>query len=946
MTDSELPAKIVQLQQSIANLESLSPSPAIETALQSLRGELAALQAQLGQGVITQASQLTTGERGVPGSSAGRDIITGDNNRQITTIINLYRQGQPAEQNEATLRRQIADYLRGLVNRYSRLELRGIKREGEQVIQLELDQVYVPLAAKTRGQGTAIKLDRVLQQGRHVVITGGPGCGKTTVLLHLASTLALALGSDNPALAAERVGLSLPKKKKEDQEETGLPLPVFIPLSSYARYRRRLPPGSLAADYTLAAFISSYLIRRQQGSFDLPPDFFQQLLRTGRQVMVLLDGLDEVPDENERVEVREAIEGLLDGRPDLQLVVTCRTAAYGGRAVLGRDFREVVVLPLAEEHIARLVRQAYAVPGLFGDDPAAAGLKAEELLQAIANLEAQRRRIYGQETERLITSPLLVRMLIIVHVSDRRLPDQRAELYKKATDNLLLPEFHPDQEVANEIGGLVGGSQSIHRELAQHLAFEMHQRGAKQGRELEEFELRTILKKHPTYPHLAAAFINLARSRNTLLEERGGQYRFIHLAFQEFLAASYLADVRGGEGGYNAIAAFLESGPLLDSWWREPILLIAGYYSIDKPTAAQKFLRRLARLDGPAAILLSGVALAAAELAGAAALEWPAIPAALQQELAGPLAGFFTSPARLDETRPTLRAAAGDTLARLGDPRLGVVGVDDMQFCCVPPGSFLRGSPDEDDLAYDNEKPLRKVNLRYGYWLGRYPVTVAQFRAFVEASGYKPKDKDSLAGLPTHPVTSVTWHEALEFCRWLTRRWRGKLPPGWQVTLPSEMEWEKAARGGLEIPVQPMIATVGGMGQLLQPALQPNSHPRRRYPWGDDADPNRANYGASGIGTTSAVGCFPQGASVYGVEELSGNVWEWCRTKWQENYENYRDDNDLKRNSPRVLRGGAFGSSGRVVRCAARNYVDPPNYWDRHFSFRVCVVGVPPSSSL
>ena len=160
----------------------------------------------------------------------------------------------------------------------------------------------MPLAAKTYrrgGQAAEIRLDQVLQQGGRVIITGGPGSGKTTVLLHLASTLALALGSDRPALAQEKLGLTGP-----------LPLPIYIPLSSYARYRRELAADCPAERDTLAAFISHYLIRQGQGGFDLPVDFFQQLLRSGRQVMVLLDGLDEVPDENERVQVRAAVRHL------------------------------------------------------------------------------------------------------------------------------------------------------------------------------------------------------------------------------------------------------------------------------------------------------------------------------------------------------------------------------------------------------------------------------------------------------------------------------------------------------------------------------------------------------------------------------------------------------------------------------------------------------------
>jgi formylglycine-generating enzyme required for sulfatase activity len=171
-------------------------------------------------------------------------------------------------------------------------------------------------------------------------------------------------------------------------------------------------------------------------------------------------------------------------------------------------------------------------------------------------------------------------------------------------------------------------------------------------------------------------------------------------------------------------------------------------------------------------------------------------------------------------------------------------------------------------------------------------------------------------------VVKVTWHDALAYCKWLTETleaWEETPEPlatllrekSWVVTLPSEAEWEKAAR----------------------------SSDGRRYPWGEDPDPNRANYDETGIDTTSAVGCFPGGKSPYGIEDLSGNVWEWTRSHWKgypynpaDGRENLDAGNDIRR----VLRGGAFYLSTWLVRCASRDFITPGNrYWS--LGFRVVV---------
>jgi formylglycine-generating enzyme required for sulfatase activity len=225
--------------------------------------------------------------------------------------------------------------------------------------------------------------------------------------------------------------------------------------------------------------------------------------------------------------------------------------------------------------------------------------------------------------------------------------------------------------------------------------------------------------------------------------------------------------------------------------------------------------------------------------------------------------------------RPVERAAAGNSLARLGDTsfRADAWYLPDeplLGYVEIPAGPFLMGSTKGDRLASDDEMPQHKLCL-LRYYVARYPVTVAQFRAFVDASGYTPEDKDSLHGLPNHPVVNLTWYEVLKYCQWLTERlreWEETPEPlaslmrrgSWQVTLPSEVEWDKAARG-----------TDG-----------------RIYPWGTTLDPTRANYSDTRINPTSAVGSFPSGSSPAGCLDMAGDVWEWTRSLWGESYSETR----------------------------------------------------------
>ncbi len=233
----------------------------------------------------------------------------------------------------------------------------------------------------------------------------------------------------------------------------------------------------------------------------------------------------------------------------------------------------------------------------------------------------------------------------------------------------------------------------------------------------------------------------------------------------------------------------------------------------------------------------------------------------------------------------------------------------------VPPGPFSMGSePRRDPDAEDAELPQHELALA-GYWIGRYPVKFAQIRAYVAATGYQPREWRSLRAEDDHPAVDINWHDALAYCRWLSDK------TGLPVRLPSEAEWEKAARG-----------TDG-----------------RVYPWGDEPpDEIRCNYGDNLEDTTPVGRYSPQGDSPYGCADMAGGVWEWTRSLWGEDPskpdfkypyhpEDGRENLEAADEICRVLRGGAFIVEQGHIRCAYRFGFNPRNRFGS-IGFRFLVV--------
>jgi len=230
-----------------------------------------------------------------------------------------------------------------------------------------------------------------------------------------------------------------------------------------------------------------------------------------------------------------------------------------------------------------------------------------------------------------------------------------------------------------------------------------------------------------------------------------------------------------------------------------------------------------------------------------------------------------------------------------------------LGFVEIPAGEFLMGSnPAIDRQAYENERWSQAVRQGTvdlpGFYIGRYEVTVAQYSMFVGETG-RAALAETLAAEPDHPVTNITWTDALSYARWLQdsllasdatpAEIKSLLNAGWQIGLPTEAQWEKAARG-----------TDGSI-----------------YPWGNQLLQERANFSSA---ATQPVGSHQCVECNFGLADMSGNVWELTRSPFQAYPYATEDDRDnLSADALWVMRGGSYADGAGNIRAAVRGGVDP-----------------------
>ncbi len=779
---------------------------------------------------------------------------------------------------------EIVKYLCSLRERTAYIDIRGLQVGSGRAHRFPIDELYIPLTTSVGAGGKQterdtvrdlpVKLDQALRD-RHLVIVGDPGAGKTTFLRRIANLLCQAHLADDPGGALRRLSLD------------GKPFPILIRLADLAQHidasqAALTGPTSAESPAWLPHFLAA---GSKDCGADLDESFFHEQLEGG-SAMVLLDGLDEAASESQRKSLASLVhKASRDAYGQCRFVLTSRPAAYQGEAILP-DFAHARIDALEEEAIETfLTRWCEA---LFRESPAQLREHLRELLVAL------RAR---PEIRQMARNPVMLTALAVVHWNEKRLPEQRADLYESII--LWLARSREDRPGRPPPERCV----ALHRELA--LAMQDHPDGRQMQvpRYWAAMGIAQESRDEPEHARvrLAEAFLLQDELDSGIVVGRGDHVRFWHLTFQEYLAARALGS-RSEDDQCRLL--FAQPQKLYRPEWRETVLLLAGvlhHQGVRRVDAM--FSAILDGLDQDASLAGQARCLG---LLGAAVRDLTPVsykPADRRyQRLADEVMGIFDAE-RSRSVDVRVAIAAAEALGQAGDPRLADRALD-TNWVDILADDFFMGAQDKDPArpnydpkAYPDESPVHKVRLA-AYRIGRYPVTVAEYARFVDNGGYADEQHWQAGGFdrwqepagwaeqlahPNRPVTDVSWFEAAAYAAWAHCR------------LPSEAEWERAARG-----------TDG-----------------RRYPWGnDEPTPDRANYCDSHISCPTPVGVYPRGGTREEILDLAGNVWEWCQDLWHKDYDGAPTDGSawtaVDAESNRVLRGGSYGDKVRLLRCSNR----------------------------
>ena len=613
----------------------------------------------------------------------------------------------------------------------------------------------------------------------------------------------------------------------------------------------------------------------------------------------ILDGLDEVIDATARQTVSHWIQQAIGDRTDDYFLVTCRFAGYYRKGVpLGAPFAEFHVRPLDDTQIARFVHDWYTA----AYDKLLLSAQAESRVNSLLEILAKPAWQSGRIRE-LCTNPMLLTILCIVFHDDQKLPNKRSELYGHCVRVLLE---HWRQGVYEAFDGKAAEL------VLSRIAWWMHSQQERTSAPLQELAEQARvglmrMKKEDGLGKDGLKFLERMKEETGIIaSDNDGRSGFLHLSFQEFLAAEFAAN--------HAKASEL-APKIADSWWQEVALLSLRH----SEPYCEAFFREM---------LAAGIAENHPDLADRClteALSFAPEPfievlrnkepftrvAAVLRLLQGrtdEVPGLETLVTPLAKSRnASIRSAVQEILVRMGleqpvtseSQQVIIAGPTDIAFVRIPAGKFKMGSPKS---AWDQERPVHPVHISKDFLLAKYPVTNAQYAEFMRAAGTKSRKPDywdeRRFNQPEQPVVGVSWHNVQAFCKWAGCR------------LPTEAEWEYACRAGTTSEY-----SFGDDAKELE-----------QYAWYDKNSSNQSQP----VGTKQP--------NPWGLHDMHGNVWEWCQDWFSDKYYGKSPEVDPtgpKSGDGRVLRGGSWYDPADNCRSSVRHFTYHPENRYGCIGFRV-----------
>jgi hypothetical protein len=689
---------------------------------------------------------------------------------------------------DSSLAAEVRSYLERAASLHGSVPLLGFRTTVRAPVRL--DELYIPLRciADARGKGAAsfadakdaeraLAADGRQERGlplaeafdhaeklgrRGLVVLGDPGSGKTTHLKRLLLWLARRDGS----------GLGLPE---------GL-VPVFLPL----RDLRDVEAG-------LDAFVEAVI---ERGAHRLAEPGFARRLLAGGKVLFLLDGLDEIADPAARETVSRWIEEALKVHGESRFVVTCRYAGYNEKARLDAEFLELHIRPLDAPQAEDFVRNWFqCVEAKLDEDPVraetAARERADSLIETLRGGTLRTRRV-----AEMVGNPMLLTAICLVHRDRGGLPAKRAELYDECV-TVLLELWRKAKKLPITVSA--GDARRVLEPLA-HWLHQEEQR-TRAGIDAIESVIQPPLASLKAYERGPREFLETIRAETGLLTGWSeSDFGFMHLGFQEYLTAcELLSRAVGSPEALEELARQFGK-----SWWQEVTLLV---FAIGRLPVFESLMAAILRQPGAAAHAeVIDACLADApqfsarpfvdilkEKPGRKRDLWERQLLALRGLLReAPAEARTLQKALLKHPFEAIRGLAGAPLAApLGvrveiapTPETMVAERGGYRLVRIPPGRFLMGSAESDDVKDDDETPQHEVELD-SFWLGIHPVTNEEYARFLESNPKtEPPDywSDRQFNQPHQPVVGVSWEDARRYCKWAG------------LALPSEAQWEYACR--------------------------------------------------------------------------------------------------------------------------------------------------------